>query len=206
MKILKKTKNKNSAKYIREHIEELFLLLKGSAASFIVSHTGSKVQTLLMLRHKVLPKEANELFLPPTSVQSKEFATTQRCQDLEQRHMERFRGINRITKGRVCGLYGQVPQEDRMSLDTVAFLIIVGGVEQLPRQICPLSSDGFTIQFPHSYQKFLKGKHPTRVNTLKDNRHAGNVSHSSDIVFLSCTLLVTILEFVHTARSVRKKF
>lgn len=48
--------------------------------------------------------------------------------ELQESQVKRFRRINRIAKGRICSLYGQVPQEYGMCLDAIAFLIIICGI------------------------------------------------------------------------------
>lgn len=65
-------------------------------------------------------------------------------------------------------MYGQVPEEDGMGLDAVAFLIVVGGIKQLPRKVGPLSSDSFAVQFPHLDQELLKRENTAGVDTLQD--------------------------------------
>lgn len=65
--------------------------------------------------------------------------------------MQEFRGINGVAERRVGSLHRQVSQQDGVRLDAVAFFVVVCSVQQLPGQICPLTSDSFVIEFSHLY-------------------------------------------------------
>lgn len=65
--------------------------------------------------------------------------------------MQKLRRINRVAKRWVCSLHSEVSQKNWVCLDAVAFFIIVRGIQQLPGQICPLTSDSFIIKLSHLY-------------------------------------------------------
>lgn len=48
-------------------------------------------------------------------------------------------------------MHSKVSQKNRVCLDAVAFFIIICSVQQLPGQICPLTSDSFVIKLSHLY-------------------------------------------------------
>ncbi|KAL8168773.1 UNVERIFIED_CONTAM: hypothetical protein K2H54_016603 [Gekko kuhli] len=105
--------------------------------------------------------------------------------------MERCRGINRGAMRRVRRLYGQVPQQEEMRLHAEAFLVVVGGVEHLPRQVGPLASDSFRTELPHRQREFLKGQRAAGANALRD-KCVNREEESREKIIFSVTPTISI--------------
>ena len=80
--------------------------------------------------------------------------------------MQRGRGVNGVPKRRVSRLNSKVPQHDGVSLDAVSFLVIVGGIQEFPGQVGPLSTHPFSIQTANLHQLLLQGQHSSCVCAL----------------------------------------
>lgn len=65
-------------------------------------------------------------------------------------------------------MHSEVSQEDGVCLDAVALFIVICGIQQLPGEIGPLTSDSFVIKFSHLYQQFLKSEDSPSVDSLQE--------------------------------------
>lgn len=76
-------------------------------------------------------------------------------------------GVDGVTQRGLGRLHRQVPQQERVSLNAVALFIVVGGVEQLPGQIGPLTTHTLLTQRPQLEHTLLQRQHTARIRTLR---------------------------------------
>lgn len=87
--------------------------------------------------------------------------------------------VDGVAKGRVCRLYGEVPQHGGLGLDGVALLVVIGHVEELQVEAGPLADDTLSVDAAHVDHHILQGQGAAGVGTLGQIE----IKHGRDVRF-----------------------